>query len=102
PLTAFFRYADPSWELAAVVLAALGIDDIARRVTRRRVLIVSVATTGLIATWAALTAWPLLSHSFTPSGQTEHRHDYPVGSLIGAGIALALLAVGGLIAGQRY
>ena len=100
-LTAFFRYADPSWELAAVVLAALGIDDIARRVTQRRVLMISVAATGLVATWAAVTAWPLLSDVLTPSGQTEHRHDYPTGSLIGAGIALTLLAVGGLIAGRR-
>ena len=100
-LTAFFRYADPSWDLAAVVLAALGVDDIARRLTRRRVLMVSVAVTGLIATWAAITAWPLLSDALTSSGQSTHRHDYPVGSLIGAGIALALLALGGLIAGQR-
>jgi hypothetical protein len=100
-LTAFFRYADPSWELAAVVLAALGIDDIARRLTRRRVLLICVAASGLIATWAALTAWPLLSDALTPSGQTQHRHGYPLGSLLGAGVFLALLAVGGLIAGRR-
>ena len=100
-LTAFFRYADPSWELAAVVLAAMGIDDIARRSTRPRVLVVSVTATGLMATWAALTTWPVLSGALTSSGQTEHRHAYPVGSLIGAGIALTLLAVGGLIAGRR-
>jgi hypothetical protein len=99
-LTAFFRYADPSWELAAVILAALGLDDIARRLTPRRVLMACVGVTGLVAAWAARTAWPLLSDAFTPSGQTVHRHLYPLGSLIGAVIALALLAVGGLFAGQ--
>ena len=30
---AFYRYANPSWELATVILAALGLDDIARRRT---------------------------------------------------------------------
>ena len=36
--TAFYRYAPPSWELALVVLAALGLDDVIHR-TRRRVII---------------------------------------------------------------
>ena len=37
--TAFYRYAPPSWELAMVVLAVLGIDDVIHRLTPRRVVI---------------------------------------------------------------
>jgi hypothetical protein len=37
--TAFYRYAPPSWELAMVVLAALGLDDVINRLTPRRVII---------------------------------------------------------------
>ena len=35
PVTAFFRYAQPSWELALVILAAWGVDGIAQGATRR-------------------------------------------------------------------
>ena len=99
-LTAFFRYSDPSWELAAVVLAALGLDDIARGLTRRRVLAIGVALTGLLTVWAAVTAWPLMDGVLTPSGQIAHRHWYPIGSMVAALGALVLLAVGGLVAGR--
>jgi hypothetical protein len=100
-LTAFYRYSDPSWELAVVVLAALGLDDVARRLTRRRVMIITAGMTGVLAAWAAATAWPLLTQS-APSGGTHpgHRHLYPLLSLAGAGLALALLAFGGLMAGR--
>ena len=101
-LTAFYRYADGSWEFAAVALAALGMDDIARNMTRRRVLAAAAAVTGVLAAWAAATAWPLLTAAVGPSGALgAHRHIYAVGSLVFASVALALLAVGGLMAGRR-
>ena len=37
--TAFYRYAPPSWELAIVVLAALGLDDVIHQSTTRRLII---------------------------------------------------------------
>ncbi len=50
---AFFRYSDPSWEFALIVLAAFGLDEIIRgRVPRWWILlssIVSLALWGLIA-----------------------------------------------------
>ena len=99
-LTAFYRYADPTWELAVVVLAALGLDDIARRLTRRRVVVIAAVVTGALATWAAVTAWPLLTHAVGTGGtRPGHGHLYPALSLAGAGLALLLLAAGGLLAG---
>ena len=98
---AFYRYADPSWELAVVVLAALGLDDVARLLTRRRALVTATAATALVAGWAAVTAWPLLTGAFTgaPSAGVD-RHAYLVGSLVLAGAGLAVLAAGGLLAGR--
>ena len=58
-LTAFYRYADPTWELAVVVLAALGLDDIARRRTRLPALAAAVAVAAAAcaaAAWAAYRA----------------------------------------------
>ena len=100
-LTAFFRYADPSWELAAVVLAALGLDDIARNFTRRRTLIVSALVTGVGALWAVMKAWSILTDAVGSSvSQTANRHLYDVGSLALACTTLALLAIGGLRASR--
>jgi hypothetical protein len=39
--TAFYRYAPPSWEMAIVVLAALGLDDVVRREVSRWVVAAS-------------------------------------------------------------
>jgi hypothetical protein len=103
-LTAFYRYANPTWELAAILLAALGLDDIARGSCRRIVLVASVLVTAALGAWAALTAWPLL----TAAGSTGltattagTRHLYAIGSLAGALVLLALLATGGMVAGWR-
>jgi len=101
-LTAFFRYSDPSWELAVVVLAALGLDDIARHLIRRRMLVIGATVTGLLSVWAAVTAWPILTEDVGPTGsQGAHRHIYDLASLALAGLALTLLVVGGLVAGKR-
>jgi hypothetical protein len=102
-LTAFYRYSDPSWELAVVILAALGLDDIARGTASRTMLVISSAITGVLALWAGATAWPMLSHAIGLSGnQIHHAHLYVVGSLVAALGALALLTIGGVRAsGQR-
>jgi hypothetical protein len=101
-LTAFYRYANPTWELAAIVLAALGLDDIARGLTRRRLLVVGVALTGLLAVWAAVTAWPLLTSATGPAGSSARSpHLYAAGSLAGAVLMLALLTGGGMVAGRH-
>jgi hypothetical protein len=89
-LTAFFRYAPGSWELAAVVLAAMGLNDIARLLVGRTPVVIGSALTALLAIWAAVTAWPLLTHSSLSTGGPTHGHLYDEGSL---GAALVLLAV---------
>lgn len=43
--TAFFRYAPASWELALVVLAAFGIEEVAQR---KRLLVIATAATGML------------------------------------------------------
>lgn len=98
---AFFRYDNPSWVLAVVVLAALGLDDVARALTRRRALVAAAVATALVAGWAAVAAWSVLTGTVTnpPSG-SAHPHAYPVVSLIMACTALAVLAVGGVLAGR--
>jgi hypothetical protein len=59
--TMFFRYAAPSWELAAIVLAAFALDDWRRgAVTRRAVLLASAAAFGTGAA-AMLAARPLVA-----------------------------------------
>ena len=103
-LTAFYRYANPTWELAAILLAALGLDDVARGNCRRLVLVASVLVTAALAAWAAVTAWPLLTaaSSTGPMATTANtRHPYIVGSLAGALVLLAVLAAGGMVAGRR-
>jgi hypothetical protein len=93
--TAFYLWADPSWELAVVVLAALGLDDIARHFGQRRAMVLGVILTGLAATWAALTALPLLAQATGPTGGFgEDPRDYPLVSLGFACGALLLLALG--------
>ncbi len=99
--TAFFLWSDPSWELAAVVLAGLGLDDIARGAARRRTLVIAALVTALIAAWAAITAWPLLTQAIGPPGHADApRHVYAVGSLIGACVMLLGLVIGGVLAGS--
>lgn len=99
-LAAFYRYADPSWELAAVLLAAYGLDDIARHLTRRRTLALGATLAAALCAWSAFTAWPLLADVSGPSGaRNDHPHAYVVGSFVLAGTALSLLILGGAWAG---
>jgi hypothetical protein len=99
--TAFFRYADPSWELAVVILAVFGLDDIARRVTNRGVLVGSAALTGAMVVWAAMTAWPVMAHAGTTTPGHGNRQVYVVWSMAFAGLVLVLLVVGGWRAARR-
>jgi len=101
-LTAFYRYADPTWELAAVVLAALGLDDIARRRTRFRALVVGVALSAAAAVAAAVVGFRALTTAVGASGAMQvHRHWFALGSLGLALGCLATLGVGGWLAAGR-
>ena len=78
------------------------MDDIARFLTPRRVLIAAATVTGALTAWAAITAWPLLTHAVgAPGTHSGHRSLYPLLSLVGACVALVLLGVGGILAGRR-
>ncbi len=99
--TAFFRYANPSWDLALVVLAALGLDDVARVLTRRWAMVFGAGIAAVAATWAAVATWPILTQAVAAApARGPQPHDYIVGSLVGAMVVLAVLALGGLWAGR--
>ena len=101
-LTAFYRYADPTWELAAVVLAVLGLDDIARRRTRFRWLVGAAAAVAAASVGAALVARSTLDAAVGPTGSMElHRHRFATGSLAFALGALTLMTIGGWLAAGR-
>ncbi|MGA2835934.1 MAG: hypothetical protein ABSF84_04995 [Acidimicrobiales bacterium] len=101
-LTAFYRYADPTWELAAVVLAVLGLDDIARRRTRFRWLVGAAAAVAAASVGAALVARSTLDGAVGPTGSMElHRHRFATGSLAFALGALTLMTIGGWLAAGR-
>ena len=101
-VTAFYRYSQPSWEFAVVVLAVLGLDDLARNRTRRRALLGATAVTGALAVWAARTAWPLLNGAKPPPREPVIRAaPYVFGSLVSAGLVLGLLCLGGWLTGRR-
>ena len=101
-LTAFYRYADPTWELAAVVLAILGLDDLARRRTRVRALVVGVGVAAAASVAAAVVAFRTLTTAVGATGSMQlHRHWFALASLGLALACLALLLVGGVLAAGR-
>ena len=90
---AFYRYADPSIELAVTVLAALGLDELLRRPGRyARTAWAGFGTLALVAV-AAIAAHPLV-RALTDA----HAHElYARGAVLwGAGVALALTAAAAL------
>ncbi|HWD51482.1 MAG TPA: hypothetical protein VG412_03715 [Acidimicrobiales bacterium] len=94
--TAFYRYADASWELALVVLAVLGMDDVARRLTPRRVLARSTLLTAGLVAWAGLAAWTVMARAKTvTAGHHGSGDPYIVASWALAGVVLAGLLIGG-------
>ncbi len=98
---AFYRYANGSWELATVVLAGFGIDDVARSLVRRRTLVVAAAITFLAGVWATLASWSVLDDATTVTGSVPHHaHLYALGNLALVAVVLSLLVLGGSWAGR--
>lgn len=98
---AFYRYANGSWELAVVVLAGFGVDDIARSLVRRRTLVVAATVTFLGGVWATVASWSVISNAATANGSVPHHaHLYALGNLAGVAVVLTLLVLGGLWAGR--
>jgi hypothetical protein len=56
--TAFFRYAPPTWELAAVVLACFALEDWQRGLSSRRAIVPAIAVAGAAAAVALVLARP--------------------------------------------
>jgi hypothetical protein len=84
---AAYRYVPPSWELAVIVLAALGVDDIRRRAVPRWYLAASVAGSAAIAAALFLTG-SSLRHDLTTA---PHEHAWVAASLLwGFGIIVVL------------
>jgi hypothetical protein len=95
---AFYRYSQTSWEFAVVVLAALGIDDMARRRTRPTVIVAAgVLTLGAIV-WAASEAWPVV----TAATGYSHRRDFTVASVVLGTASVIVVAGGGLFLCAGY
>lgn len=104
--TATYRYSPASWEMAVVVLAALGIDDVVRGRVRPWVIIAAAAVTlGLVAGSMAA-AWPVITHSAGSPGTStvgpEHRHVYAVASGMWAALTVAAMAACFLLASRRW
>jgi hypothetical protein len=90
---AFYRYSQASWELAVIVLAAFGVDDMARRALRPVVIVgAGVVSLGIIA-WAAAQAWPVVASARGYS----HGHAFTVGSIALAATGVIAVVIGGLL-----
>ena len=101
--TAFYRYADASWELAIVVLAVLGLDDVARLLTPRRVLVRSGLLTAGLAAWAGAAVWGVMGGAATFTAGHHGRGDpYIVASWLLAGVVLAALLIGGWRSARNF
>jgi Bacterial membrane protein YfhO len=93
----FYRYSEPSWELAVIVLAAFGIDDMARRLLHPGVIVgAGVITCGAIS-WAGWQAWSVVG-SATGSA---HREAFTTASNGLAVVGVAVVVAGGLLAYAR-
>ncbi len=97
--TAFYRYAPASWELAVVVLAALGLDDVIRRSASRRIVLGS----GAVLLAAVLLCWHAAEPVLRSLPGAPHQRAWADASLLWAlivivgivGLALVPDAVGG-------
>jgi len=93
--TLVFRYAPPSWELAAIVLAAMAIDDWQRAGFPRKRLGLAVAVV-LVAIAVALA---VASHSIAYLRANVPHYDPWLALSVGGAVATTLL-VAGLLAGR--
>lgn len=92
----FYRYGAPALELAAIVLAALGVDGLVTNViARRRVLAVTVGALLVVAV-AAVGATPLVHEITDPS----HRY-FSRGSVIWAAVIVAAGLLAAILPGSR-
>ena len=92
----FYRYGAPSLEMAAIVLAALGVDGlVANRIARRRVLGVTVGAL-LVVGLAAVGATALVHEITDPS----HRY-FSRGSVIWAAAVVAAGLLAAILPGSR-
>ena len=90
---AFYRYSQTSWEFAVIVLAALGIDDLARRRIRPTLIVgTGVVALGCIA-WAASQAWPVM----TSVRGYAHARTFTVASVALAVVGVLVVVAGGLL-----
>jgi hypothetical protein len=90
---AFYRYSEASWELAVVVLAAFGIDDMARRAVRPVVVVGAGAVSLGVIAWAAAQAWPVV----TSTRGYPHGLAFTVGSVALAATGVVVVVTGGLL-----
>ena len=90
---AFYRYDNPSWTLAVIVLGAMGADDVVGgRARRARVVVAFLVSAGLTA-WAAREADRVMAHATGAA----HAHRYVVASAAGAGAVLLVAGAGALV-----
>lgn len=89
---ATYRYAAPTWELAVIILAAMAVDDIQRKVLRPLVLVACMAIAlGLVA-WSLRSAW---SMDGSLAGASSPR-SYSLGSAAWAAFVIVVVCAGGL------
>jgi hypothetical protein len=86
--TAFYRYAPPSWELAIVVLAVFGLDDVLQRSARKSV----VLGAGLAMVAICLLCWHAAQPVFDALEGVPHSHSWALASLAWA-LAVTLVVV---------
>ena len=91
--TIFYRYAPPSWELALVVLAVLGLDDLIRRATAR----LAVVASGAVMVVLILLCWHAAQPVFHTLVGTPHNRAWAVASLTWALIVVVGVAGLGLL-----
>jgi hypothetical protein len=94
---AFFRYSQTSWEMAVIVLAALGIDDLVNRRIHPGVVVSSGVIALAVIAWAAGEAWPVLS---AVTGYA-HAHAFIVANVALATLSVVLVVAGGILMYSR-
>ena len=100
-LTAFYRYAPASWELAVIVLAAFGLDDLVAQRVARRVLLIVAGALLLAVCGAGIGALHLVRYV----AGAPHNHLWVFASITwGVSTVVVLLVIGSLrsVPGRVY
>lgn len=90
---AFYRYDNPAWTMAVIVLAGLGIDDVVHGRLRRWQVALALAAAGGCAAWAGAEAWHVMGQA---AGATHPRR-YVAASVAGAAVLLVVCGAAALI-----